>query len=387
MDTATFDREMMVNAVAMARRGLGQTAPNPSVGAIIADETAGEIIARGWTQPGGRPHAETDALRRAETRSRGATLYVTLEPCSHHGQTGPCADAIIASGLKRVVVAIEDPDPRVSGRGIAKLRAAGIDVATGVLADEARWVTLGHILRVTEQRPFIQLKLALNAAGHIVRGANGKPAWVTGPDARAHGHLLRAEADAILVGVDTVIADDPELTCRLPGLQSRSPQRIIADTLLRTPLDSKLVRSATRGADLLIATALSSEAARASALLQAGVTLMGGLATEPAGQRIDLQALAAQLAGRGMTRLLVEGGPAMWRSFADQGLADEVILFMANAAPSSSPSPRVGGERSDEEQCALAALAAHLGDLPLHVTEHRNLGPDTLWRMMVRRAD
>ena len=417
LDQATFDRQMMANAVTMARRGLGQTAPNPSVGAVIANETTGEVIARGWTQPGGRPHAETVALARAGDKARGATLYVTLEPCSHQGQTGPCADAIIASGIARVVAGIGDPDTRVAGQGFAKLRAAGIEVVTGVMADAARWVTLGHVLRVTENRPFIQLKLALDANGRVAPGTNGAPAWVTGPQARAAGHLLRAEADAIVVGVNTVIADDPELTCRLPGLAARSPERVIIDTHLRTPPTAKVLRAAAEGPRVTIATALHGNADQAAALRGAGATVLFDQPLDASRQRLDLAVLATRLATNGITRLLVEGGPTLWRSFADLGLVDEVVLFMANAKSGvelSSPSARVrahperliprelmkhagrvegleSGVRPAGSDPALErarrALAMYLGDLPLHLVECRNLGPDTLWRMIVRRAD
>src|SRR5262245_11268238 len=206
---------MMEIALAVAERGLGRTAPNPSVGAVIVDETSGEVIARGWTQPGGRPHAETEAIRTAGVRARGATMYVTLEPCSHYGKTPPCAEAIIAAGLRRTVCAILDPDPRVSGRGVRMLRAAGVVVERGVLAEQAHRITLGHILRVAERRPLIQLKMAIGADGKIPRGPGKQRVWVRGPGARAHGHLLRARADAIMVGGGTVADDDPELTCRL----------------------------------------------------------------------------------------------------------------------------------------------------------------------------
>jgi diaminohydroxyphosphoribosylaminopyrimidine deaminase/5-amino-6-(5-phosphoribosylamino)uracil reductase len=192
-DLSAFDHHMMRVALAMARRGLGTAAPNPAVGAVVADEATGELIARGWTQPGGRPHAEPEALRRAGERARGATLYVTLEPCAHFGKTPPCADAIIAAGVRRVVIGVGDPDPRTRGDGIARLKAAGIAVEVGLDAEEARWVTLGHILRVTERRPFVQLKMALAADGTVPRGANGRPLMVTGAAARAYGHRLRAE--------------------------------------------------------------------------------------------------------------------------------------------------------------------------------------------------
>ncbi len=220
---------------------MGNTAPNPSVGAVIADEATGEVISRGWTQPGGRPHAEADAIRWARGRARGATMYVTLEPCAHHGQTPPCADAIVAAGLSRVVVGTADPDPRTAGKGIALLRAAGIAVTEGVLGVEAKWITLGHILRVTQGRPFVQIKMALDARGEIARGSRGRPSWVTGSEARARGHMLRARTDAIIVGVQTVLDDDPELTCRLPGLTYRSPDRVILDFNLRTPSTAKVL--------------------------------------------------------------------------------------------------------------------------------------------------
>jgi diaminohydroxyphosphoribosylaminopyrimidine deaminase / 5-amino-6-(5-phosphoribosylamino)uracil reductase len=194
-----FDRRMMDVALRMARRGLGNTAPNPAVGAIVVDETTGEIIARGWTQPGGRPHAEKEALRRAGARARGLTMYLTLEPCAHTGRNPTCADAMTSSGLKRVVCAIPDPNPIISGRGFEQLADAGVVVEVGVGAEDARWITLGHILCQTEKRPFVQIKMALDANHRIALG-DGAPVWVTSPEARAYAHLLRAEADAILVG-------------------------------------------------------------------------------------------------------------------------------------------------------------------------------------------
>ncbi len=243
---AAFDAHMMATALRLAERGLGRTAPNPSVGAVIADEVSCEVIARGWTAPGGRPHAETEAIARAGARARGATMYVTLEPCSHHGATPPCADAIIRAGIARVVCAVEDPDPRVAGRGLARLRQAGIAVERGMMAGEAHWMAAGHILRVTERRPFVQVKLALGADGSVPRGSQGRPAWVTGPAARAQGHLMRARADAVLVGRQTVIDDDPLLTCRLPGLAHRSPVRVVLARNLSGLHESRLARGASR---------------------------------------------------------------------------------------------------------------------------------------------
>lgn len=328
-----FDRHMMAIALAMARRGLGQVAPNPAVGAVIADEATGEVIARGWTQPGGRPHAETEAIRRAGERARGKTLYVTLEPCSHHGKTPPCADAVIAAGIRRVVCGIEDPDPRVSGRGLDRLRSAGIVVERRVLAGAAHWVTRGHIVRVTERRPFIQLKMALDSTGEVPRGGAGRPVFVTGAEARAHGHLLRARADAILVGRRTVEADDPELTCRLPGLMQRSPVRVVLGASEVPAATSRLVRSAADVPVWLFTRAeVAVEAARAGS---------GGAARLFAVPMVDgrlwLPAVMEALVAEGITRLLVEGGARMWRAFALAGLVDEIVHYRAGKAGLAGP--------------------------------------------------
>lgn len=317
------DARFMRNALAMARRGLGLTAPNPSVGAVIVDH-AGVIIARGVTQPGGRPHAERVALEKAGDLARGATLYVTLEPCSHHGKTPPCADAVIEAGIRRVVCGIADPHDVVAGQGLARLRAAGIDVTENVLAQEARWVTLGHILRVTQRRPFVQLKLALSRDGRIAAGS-GAPVWVTGEEARARGHLLRAQVDAILVGIGTVIADDPSLDCRLPGLEERSPRVFVLDSRCRLPRDCRLMRRAT--APIVVSGCDGNESAeeevRALALMSAGADVWG----LPVRGEVPLDRLMREMAQAGFTRLLVEGGPHIWRSFLDADLADEIVVF------------------------------------------------------------
>ncbi|MFO7297708.1 MAG: bifunctional diaminohydroxyphosphoribosylaminopyrimidine deaminase/5-amino-6-(5-phosphoribosylamino)uracil reductase RibD [Pseudomonadota bacterium] len=321
------DARFMDIALMLARRGLGTTAPNPAVGAVIVDETTGEVIARGWTQPGGRPHAETEALRRAGARARGATMYVTLEPCSHHGGTPPCADALVEAGIARVVVGIEDPDPRVAGRGLDRLRAAGISVTRGVRSAEADWVTRGHILRVSERRPFIQLKLALAADGSVPRGKAGQPVWVTGPEARAHGHLLRATADAILVGRRTVEDDDPELTCRLPGLAGQSPARVVLTRDLRISLESKLVRTA-RDVPVILFCGPDADSQQRAELEARGCEIIPVREVEGT---LWLPAVTEALAARNVTRLLVEGGPAIWRSFARACFVDEVIAFQARA--------------------------------------------------------
>src|SRR6266436_2430931 len=230
-------------ALALGRRGLGNTWPNPAVGAVVVRHD-GEpvIVGRGWTQPGGRPHAETEALRRAGAAARGATLYATLEPCSHHGKTPPCTDAIIAAGITRVVSAIEDPNT-LAGRGHALLRASGIVVDVGVGAAEARRAHAGHIRSVSDHRPHVSLKLAVSADGKVAL-AGRKPAPITGEAARARVHLMRAMNDAILIGIGTALADDPQLTCRLPGLEKLSPVRVVLDARLRLPAGSALATSA-----------------------------------------------------------------------------------------------------------------------------------------------
>jgi len=356
-----FDTHMMGIALRLAERGLGRTAPNPAVGAVVVNEASGEVVARGWTAAGGRPHAEPLALQRAGERARGATMYVTLEPCSHHGKTPPCADAVIAAGIKRVVCAIEDPDQRVAGRGLARLREAGIAVERGVLAREAHWVTAGHILRVTERRPLVQVKLALGPDGEVPRGIDGAPTWVTGETARAQGHLLRARADAILVGRQTVADDDPMLTCRLPGLEGRSPIRIVLARRLEGMERTRLARSA--GTHPLWI--FTREGADASALEAAGVRIFR---VPEIGGALWLPWVLEALVAEGMTRLLVEGGPATWRAFSQAGLVDEVALF--HARPEGSSILPMKAIRSTLERYVAAA--------GLELFEHRSMGGDDM---------
>ena len=360
--SSAFDADMMAIALRMADRGNGDTAPNPSVGAVIADAATGEVIARATTARGGRPHAETIAIAAAGDRARGATIYVTLEPCSHQGRTGPCADAIIAAGINRAVVAIEDPDPRVSGRGLDRLRAAGIEVERGVGAAEARWLTRGHIVRITERRPFVTLKLALDSSGAIARGTGSAPVWVTGEISRAHGLLLRAQSDAILVGSATVRDDDPELTCRLPGLFDRSPVRVILSKSLDVPANAKLVRTA-GDVPVWIFTEASADPARRAEIASHGAEIID---VTVVGDRLWLPSVMEALVARGITRLLVEGGPLIWQAFADAALVDEVILYMAGAP-------------SDDE--ARKAVARRLGTLKFEIVERGTLGTDTMWRL------
>jgi diaminohydroxyphosphoribosylaminopyrimidine deaminase / 5-amino-6-(5-phosphoribosylamino)uracil reductase len=314
---AAQDRRFMGVALALARRVLGTTAPNPAVGALIVDEGSGEVTARGWTQPGGRPHAEAHVLLRAGAQARGKTMYVTLEPCSHHGRTPPCADAIRAAGVRRLVCAIEDPNPEISGKGFASLRQAGIAVETGVCAEAARWMAAGHILRMTKGRPFVQLKLAVSADGLIAPG-DGAPRWVSNEQARAYAHLLRARADAILIGSQTVVDDDPQLTCRLPGLGNRSPRRYVLDSRLRTAPGSKLATSA--GA--VPVTLFGAPDAPVPALPASVVVRR--VATD--GNGLSLTAVLASLNADGITRLLVEGGPHVAGSFVAADLVDEAVI-------------------------------------------------------------
>lgn len=359
------DHHMMGIALTMARRALGQAAPNPAVGAVLVDPATGEVIARGSTAASGRPHAETVAGSRAGPRARGATLYVTLEPCSHFGATPPCADAVVAAGIARVVCAIEDPDPRVTGRGLNRLRAAGISVTRGVRAAEAAWITRGHIVRVTERRPFVQLKLALRADGSVPYAEHGAPNFVTSPEARALGHLLRAQADAILVGRGTVAADNPDLTCRLPGLAARSPRRIVLAKDGLNLTGTKLGATSNR----VPLTVLTGPGASANAMTACGATV----ATVPVvGDALWLPSVLEKLAADGITRLLVEGGPAIWRAFAEAGLVDEAVVFVAGSVA---------------REPALAFARAHIGALPMRVTSQRRVGPDTVIRLDVNPTE
>jgi diaminohydroxyphosphoribosylaminopyrimidine deaminase/5-amino-6-(5-phosphoribosylamino)uracil reductase len=309
-------------ALTLGRRGQGRVWPNPAVGAVIVKD--GVIVGRGWTQPGGRPHAEPEALARAGAAARGATLYVTLEPCSHHGKSPPCADAIIAAGIARVVSAIEDPNPEVGGQGHARLRAAGIAVDVGLCAEEAAHDHAGHFLRVREKRPFVILKLAVSSDDRIA-AAGHRPVAITGEAARARVHLLRAQSDAILVGIGTVLADDPLLTCRLPGMVAQSPVRVVLDRALRLPGTSRLVHSA-REHPLWVMTSSLAEAAAAAKLGAAGAEVIR-VPTTGASPGLDPGAVLRALSDKGITRLLVEGGARVASSFVAASLVDEVWLL------------------------------------------------------------
>ena len=321
----------MALALALGRRGLGRTWPNPAVGAVIVRRDGGTplIVGRGWTQPGGRPHAEREALKRAGDAARGATLYATLEPCSHFGKSPPCADAIIEAGIARVVSAIEDPNPEVAGQGHARLRTAGIAVDVGLGAAEANHDHAGHFRRIRDKRPHVILKLAVSADDKI--GAAGhKPVAITGEAARTRVHLLRAQSDAILVGIGTVLADDPLLTCRLPGMVARSPVRVVLDRALRIPGTSRLVHSA-RQTPLWVMTSDLAEAPAAVKLGAAGAQVIR-VATTASPPGLDVLAVVRALADKGITRLMVEGGGRVASSFVAANLVDEVWLLRGREA-------------------------------------------------------
>jgi diaminohydroxyphosphoribosylaminopyrimidine deaminase/5-amino-6-(5-phosphoribosylamino)uracil reductase len=316
------DLRFMQLALALGRRGMGNTWPNPAVGAVLVRD--GVIVGRGWTQPGGRPHAETEALKRAGRAARGATLYVTLEPCSHHGKTPPCAEAILRAGVARVVSALDDPNPEVAGRGHALLRERGVPVETGLCANQAARAHAGHIRRMAGHRPHVVLKLAVSSDGKA--GAPGRrPVPITGEAARSRVHLMRAQADAIMVGVGTVLADDPVLNTRLPGMSDRSPVRLILDARLRTPLATATVGMA-RDIPTWIFCAPAASAMAETILRARGVEVFRVAAQDG---RLDLSQVLRTLAERGITRLMVEGGPTVAAQLVQANLVDEAALFQS----------------------------------------------------------
>ncbi len=325
------NHDMMRAALTLARRGLGRVWPNPAVGCVLTRPDlgpgAGRVVGRGWTQPGGRPHAETVALAWAGDLAKGATAYVTLEPCSHWGKTPPCAEALIAASVKRVVVALEDPDPRVAGKGIEALRAAGIDVTAGLLGDEAAALNAGYLLRQREGRPLIALKSATTLDGRIATH-RGESQWITGEVARSHAHGLRADHDAVMVGIGTALSDDPHLTCRLPGLKYRSPVRIVLDPRLQLPLSSKLVGGAAKeGLPTWLMTLTGADRDRIRAYRSAGIEVIE--VPHDADHRPDIDLAVKELGSRGLTRVLVEGGGHLAAALLRRGLVDRLHWFRA----------------------------------------------------------
>lgn len=354
------DARFMAHSLALAARGLGRVWPNPAVGCVIVRD--GIVIGRGRTGDGGRPHAEPQALAQAGPAARGATAYVTLEPCAHHGQTPPCARALIDAGVARVVVALRDPDPRVDGGGVSLLRAAGIDLTEGVMGNEARVLQAGFLSRIARGRPMLTLKLAMTLDGRIAT-ANGESKWITGPAARAHVHAQRARHDAVMVGAGTARADDPQLTVRGMG-DIPQPVRIVLSRRLNLPENGALSRD---DAPTWMVHG-DAPADRRAALEARGMTLIpcpvgadGHLAPLPA---------LAELGRRGLTRVYCEGGGTLAAALLSQGLVDRLDCYTAGAAIGAEGKPGLGA-------MGLAALA----DAPrLRLTETRVLGPDLLHR-------
>lgn len=328
------DTRWMDYALRLGRRALGTTAENPNVGCVIVKDA--RVVGVGWTQPGGRPHAETQALAMAGDAARGATAYVTLEPCAHHGKTGPCAEALVRAGIARVVTAIEDPDPRVSGGGHAIMERAGIRFESGIRADEARRDMAGFLTRIVSKRPQVILKMAFSA-DHKIAGGVGQRTAISGPEAKARVHLLRAQCDAILVGMGTVLADDPELSCRHPGLEHRSPIPFVLSRTGELPHQSHLAR---RHAEVL---------------------------------RGSVVEALAELGQRGINRLMVEGGARVARSFLEAGLVDQ---FHVIRSPKS-----LGAEGVD----GLAGLPLDQALQPFDMIEQEKLGSDLLTVYEARR--
>jgi diaminohydroxyphosphoribosylaminopyrimidine deaminase/5-amino-6-(5-phosphoribosylamino)uracil reductase len=319
-----MDRFFMRGAIALARRAAGTTWPNPAVGCVIVKD--GHVIAQGMTAPGGRPHAETQALAMAGAQARGATAYVSLEPCSHYGQTPPCALALIEAGIARVVIAAQDPDSRVNGAGIAMLRDAGIEVILPVEANAAGAPLLGFMTRVTQNRPAVTLKLATTLDGRIATHT-GESQWISGMPARKSAHALRGRHDAVMVGVGTVLADDPDLTCRIPGFAPRPAPRIVADSHLRTPLTARIVATAHETPTWILHRD-GADAARIEALTSAGVTCL-----ETTGDEMGIapHAALAALAQSGLTSILLEGGARLAAAFLRADLVDRLVLYQAPA--------------------------------------------------------
>jgi diaminohydroxyphosphoribosylaminopyrimidine deaminase/5-amino-6-(5-phosphoribosylamino)uracil reductase len=324
-DIAAQDLRYMQLALSLGRRGLGNAHPNPAVGAVIVKD--GVIVGRGWTQPGGRPHAEVVALTQAKRKAKGATLYATLEPCSHTGKSPPCADAIIKAGIARVVSAIEDPNPEVAGQGHARLRDSGIAVDIGLCADAARRAHAGHITRIQKARPHVMLKMAISSDGKAGL-AGRKQVQITGDEARDRVYMLRAQSDALLVGIGTVLSDNPRLTCRLPGLFAQSPVRVVLDAKLSVPM-SVTVISTVRDTPTWVFTSTKASPMAEDILQQKGARVFRVDETQG---RLDLDEVLKILAAEGITRLMVEGGPTVAAAFVAADLVDEVVLLRSPKA-------------------------------------------------------
>lgn len=367
VEARTVDARWMASALALARRTLGQTWPNPGVACLIVRE--GRLLARGLTEAGGRPHAEASALAKLGGKAEGATAYVTLEPCAHHGRTPPCADALIAAGIVRVVCPLGDPDPRVSGRGFSALRDAGLQVDIGCMADQARAVNAGFLSRIERGRPHVQLKLATTLDGRIAT-RTGESRWITGPTARARVHLMRADTDAILIGAGTARQDDPMLDVRLSGLSRNGPVRIVADSGLSLSLTGRLTATAS-SQPLWVLHRIGAPADRAAALRSAGAE---PIVVPGAPSELDMTAALCALADRGITRVMCEGGGRLAASLLRAGLVDEIAAFQAGKI--------IGG---DGVSAVQAFGLDQLAEAPsFALASVQRLGTDTLsvWRKL-----
>ncbi len=351
------DRWHMRHALDVARRALGRTAENPPVGCVIVRD--GQVVGTGATAAGGRPHAEPQALEMAGEAARGATIYVTLEPCAHHGRTPPCTDALITAGVRRVVAAMPDPDPRVNGGGLDLLRQAGIETAVGLMEEQARRLLAGFIMRHEKKRPHVSLKLAVSADG-MIAAAPGEATPITGPLALRRAHLLRAQADAILIGAGTLRADDPQLTCRLPGLEDRSPIRVLLSATLDVPPDARLFATAHEVPTWVFTTLAGRQ--RALALKERHPAVRIFPTPHDLRGMVDIAAVLRKLAEEKINTVLVEGGAATARAFIDAQLVDALAIF-TNPALELGPGavPALAGLSLQE---ALEAFA-QVDELPL----------------------
>jgi len=358
MKLHSADDRWMRLALALGARGLGTTWPNPAVGCVIVKD--GHVLGRGWTQAGGRPHAESMALAQAGATAKGATAYVTLEPCAHTGKTPPCADALVNAGIARAVIATGDPDPRVAGKGLDKLRAAGIELRSGVLEAEARQANIGFLTRITKKRPAVTLKLASSLDGKIATNT-GESQWITGDASRAYVHLLRASHDAVMVGSGTSLADDPSLTVRLDGLKHRAPVRIVLDSNLSTPADSQLGRTSKDTAVWMChgRDADTRAWAKTSAELIACLADTGGL---------SLNDTLAKIAERGITRVFCEGGGKLAAALIRESYVDRLITMTAGIAIGADGIANLG---------AMGVIT--LNKAPrFELASYRRIGPDLI---------
>ncbi len=361
--TPQHDARFMAVALSLGKRGMGRVWPNPAVGCVIVKD--GVIVGRGWTADGGRPHAETVALAQAGIAAAGATAYVTLEPCAHHGQTPPCAEALIAAGIARVVVATTDPDPRVAGQGLAMMQSAGVVVDVGCLAEAANADHAGFFGRITRQRPYLTLKIASTLDGRIAT-KSGESQWITGPDARRAVHMMRARHDAVMVGAGTVRADNPSLTVRGLGIH-RQPVRVVVSSNLALPMESVLATTANEVPVWLC----HGDAADATDWISKGARSLPCMMT---GGQVDPHAVMKQLAKEGLTRVFCEGGGGLAASLLTAGVVDEMVVFQAGVAIGAEGTP-----------CIAAMGIERLGDAPRYdLVEVRRIGVDILHRWTVK---